>query len=185
MNDLQRTGSDLRHCKHMKNHDAGFRGFHNSEPLSIILSALEKLRALRLFSLVLLCGCDNIPAHWHSAPKTVQADNQEYLACQGDIWIYSPSRNVASSSSKSYEIEFTDDYGHPRDLKNLTSYTISDGPTDPHYAVASVATPDNTATTYSDGSPMKPGVVVLFANGDAGRAIWNGPGKWSPVPCSK
>jgi len=28
--DLQRTGSDLRHCKCMKNQRAGFRGFQKS-----------------------------------------------------------------------------------------------------------------------------------------------------------
>jgi len=133
----------------------------------------------------LLCGCQYIPEHLHFAPKTVEADGQVYLACEGAIWIYSPSRDIASSSSsKSYEVVFTDDYGHSRDLKDLSSYTVSDAADDAHYAM-SPATVDNTTTAYSDGTPMKPGAIVLFGKGDAGRAIWNGPGKWSPVPCPK
>jgi hypothetical protein len=108
-----------------------------------------------------------------------------YLACEGYVSIYIPSRDVASSSSKSYEVLFTDDYGHEQDLKDLTSYTISDAPSDAHYAMGTAATSDNTSTAYSDGSPFKPGGVVWFGKkGDAGRAIWNGKGKWSPVPCS-
>jgi hypothetical protein len=141
-------------------------------------------RALFLVVVLPLLGCNHIPAHWHQAPKVVEVDGQNHLACKGSILIYSPSRNTASSSSNTYEIVFTDDYGQSQDAENVTSYSVSDAPKDAHYAMSASASPDNLSTAYSNGIPFKPGNVVEWgSNGNAGRAIWEGPGKWVPVPC--
>lgn len=108
-----------------------------------------------MFSLIPLCGCDEVPLHWFSAPQTVTADGQVHLACGGIIRIYSPSRDIkASSSSKSYEVVFNDEYGQSQDLTDLTSYTISDAQKDAHYAMPYVATPDNLSRTFSNGTPL-------------------------------
>jgi hypothetical protein len=126
-------------------------------------------------------GCDSIPQH--VAPKAIVADGVSYTACEGFIWVYSPSRGIVDSTAKSYEIEFTDDYGKAQDLKEIKSFTIREDP-DAHYAMAMVANPDNKSTTYSNGTPITKGNVVLFGNnGDGGRAIWNGAGDWASVPC--
>jgi hypothetical protein len=144
---------------------------------------MRRLSILCMFSLISLCGCDEVPLHWFSAPQTVTADGQVHLACEGVIRVYSPSRDIkASSSSKSYEVVFTDEYGQSQDLTDLTSYTISDAPKDAHYAMGP-ATPENLSKTYSDGTPMQVGGTVLFSEGKSGRAIWHGSGKWSPIPC--
>jgi hypothetical protein len=133
----------------------------------------------------MLCGCDEIPHRLISAPKDIEADGHFYLACEGYVRVYSPSRNVVSSTSRSYEIVFTDDYGKAQDITSVSSYTITDAPKDASYAMSSLSNPENLSTTYSDGSKIKVGSDVLWGNnGDAGRARWNGPGKWSPVPCS-
>jgi hypothetical protein len=131
------------------------------------------------------CGCDNVPAHAHPAPKTIIANGREYLACEGFVTVYDPSRDIASSSSSHmYEIVFTDDYGKSMDLKDVTSYTVKDAPKDASYTMAAVATSDNLSTTYSNGQPIQQGATVVFGkDGDGGRAIWNGKGKWSPAPC--
>jgi len=141
-----------------------------------------------LFTLALLaltCGCGNIPAHTHSAPKTIIADGTEYLACEGYVTVYNPSRDIVSSSSgHSYEIVFTDNYGKSIDLKDVTSFVVKEAPQDASYAMASVATSDNLSTTYSNGQPMLPGAIVFFGkDGESGRAKWLGRGQWRPVPC--
>lgn len=83
-----------------------------------------------------------------------------------------------------YEVVFTDDYGKAVDLKDVISYTVKDPPKDASYAMATVATPDNLTTSYSDGRPIQPGAIVFFGkDGDQGRARWRGKGQWSPVPC--
>jgi hypothetical protein len=150
----------------------------------VIAYQMLKRLMLALFALSLLCGCRNIPNNWYTAPKTIQADGSTYLACEGVITLYSPSRGIVDSSSKSYELLFTDDYGQQKDIKSITSYSIEEAP-DAHYAMPDVTTPENMTTTYSNGTPMTTGSTVFFGqhNGDQGRAIWNGPGKWSPVPC--
>jgi hypothetical protein len=141
-------------------------------------------RALFLVFITPLLGCNQIPAHWHQAPKVVDVDGQNHLACKGSILVYSPSRNNLSSSSTTYEIVFTDDYGQSRDIKNVTSYSVSEAPEDAHYAMSAYASPDNLSTAYSNGVRFQAGSVVEWGtNGEAGRAIWRGPGKWAPVPC--
>jgi len=156
---------------------------------------------LRLFlaiaSVATLTACSNIPSGMNPAPKIIEADGNSYVACSGFITVYEPSRDIADSSSsqKTYELTFTDDYGKAQDLKRVKSYTIirpgqneAGSPPDTKqvlsYAMPAVATPDNTTTVYSNGQPMIKGSIVLFGNnGDAGRARWEGPGKWQPVPC--
>jgi len=142
------------------------------------------MRMFCLLSLLPFVGCGYIPDHAHSAPKSVEADGTHYLACEGMILVYSPSKEVASASSKTYEIEFTDDYGKPVDLKLVGSYMITDAPSDAHYAMSDYANPANMTTAYSNGTPFTPGVIVLWGDkGSLGRAKWKGPGEWLPVPC--
>jgi hypothetical protein len=120
------------------------------------------------------------------APKRIVADGVQYVACEGSILIYSPSRDVVASggTKKSYEIVFTDDFGQQEDLKGLTSYEVYKAP-DAQYAMGPHATESNASTTYSDGTPMTVGAVVTFGqDSKGGRARWNGVGKWAPVPCS-
>ena len=148
---------------------------------------MKRLLTVWVFLLLPLCGCNEIPQHWYFAPKFIEADDEFHVACEGYITIYSPSRDVVSTSStsQSYEIEFTDDYGKPEDLTNIKSYTIRDA-LSANYAMSPQANSNDTGTTYSNGTPLKPGDQVQWGNnGDAGRAIWNSPGKWSPVPCPR
>jgi hypothetical protein len=138
-----------------------------------------------LFAVSAMGGCKNIPSGVSTAPKVIEADRAQFVGCSGLIKVYAPSRDVADSSEKSYEITFTDQYGQQQDLKRVRSYTVSapDGQS-LYYAMPSVATPANTSTTYSNGEAMIPGSVVLFGkDGGNGRARWMGPGQWEPVPC--
>jgi hypothetical protein len=132
--------------------------------------------------LVLVSGCSDIPANFYLTPKNIEIDGASHTACSGLIWIYNPSRDIAASTEKTYEITFTDDYGQFQDFKDVKSYTIinNDHAT---YAMPSVVPgPEN--TKYSNGTPFKSGDVVWFGkNGDGGRAIWISPGNWRPVPC--
>jgi hypothetical protein len=150
---------------------------------------------LAITSAATLTACANIPGGMNSAPKVIEADGTSYVACSGFITVYQPSRDVADSSQKTYEITFTDDYGKAQDLKRVKSYSIlkpdqneAGSPTGTKqvltYAMPDVATPENMTTTYSNGQPMIKGSIVDFGDkGDAGRARWQGPGKWEPVPC--
>jgi len=117
--------------------------------------------------------------------------------------VYQPSRDIADSSGKLYEITFTDDYGKAADLKDIEHYTIrkrESGET------LSYAIPDGLPSTeararsaqhfdfsqlYGEKGgqvwpPTRAGAVLLFGNkgGDEGRAKWLSPGKWERVPCS-
>jgi len=119
------------------------------------------------------------------SPKRILANGSEYTACEGAILLYHPSRGIVASNTSTYEIVFTDEYGQHQDLKDLTSYTVRDYP-DAHYAMPYWANADNKTTTYSNGTPLHSGNVVLWGEqGKAGRARWDGPGKWEPVPCAQ
>lgn len=143
--------------------------------------------AVLILPFTLFClGCNSIPSGISTAPKEIEADHAAYVACEGFVIVYHPSRDIADSSSKTYEITFTDDYGKSQDLKDISVYTIREPAVGQalNYAMPSVASPSNTSTTYSNGQPIPMGGVVMFGNyGDQGRAIWLGPGKWKPVPC--
>lgn len=129
-------------------------------------------------------ACSNVPSTFSPAPKIIEADDHDYTACSGLIVIYQPSRDVASSSQKTYEITFTDDFGKAQDLKRVKSYTILNPDRVLTYAMPYAANPENMTTVYGDGQPMIKGSMVWFGNkGDAGRARWQGPGKWEAVPC--
>lgn len=139
---------------------------------------------LLAFSLVLLgeCGCSSVPSNFLTTPKEVEINGSRYLACGDVVWIYSPSRGIADSSKKTYEITFDDEYGKAQDFKELTAYTIRDAD-DATYAMPNPA-PRPDMTTHSGGYRFTNGEIVLFGNqGDAGRAKYLGPGNWKPVPC--
>jgi hypothetical protein len=151
---------------------------------------------LAITSAATLTACANIPGGMNAAPKIIEADGTFYVACSGFITVYQPSRDVADSSQKTYEITFTDDYGKEQDLKRVKSYSVlrpdqNEAGSPPgtkqvlNYAMAAVANPANTTTKYSNGQPIIKGSIVYFGEkGDAGRARWQGPGKWEPVPCN-
>jgi hypothetical protein len=71
-----------------------------------------------------LTACSNIPNGTSLAPKTIEADGNYYVACSGFITVYQPSRDVADSSQKTYEITFTDDYGKAQDLRRIKSFVV-------------------------------------------------------------
>jgi hypothetical protein len=138
-----------------------------------------------LFALVLFVGgCSAVPANFYSTPKQMEIDGISYTACSGTIWIYSPSRDVASSTEKSYEVTFTDDYGRFEDLKDVKSYTITNEDYATYAMPDPVPGPDD--TKYSNGRPFVTGDVVWFGkDGSNGRATFISPGNWKPVPCPK
>jgi hypothetical protein len=147
---------------------------------------MSKLNIALIVTIASGLACDDVPSGVHFAPKLIKADGILYTACTDQIYTYHPSRDIAASTQPSYEVTFTDDYGREQDLKDLNAYTIikpdEKGPLT--FAMAASATPDNKMIAYSNGTPFKPGDVVLFGNnGDAGRAIWKGAGQWSAVPC--
>jgi hypothetical protein len=134
-----------------------------------------------------IVGYQYMPAHLHAAPKIIQANGISYLACEGWITVYSPSREVASSSPKSYEITFYDGSGKYQDLKALGFYAIVDAPSNAHYDVPIEASPKNMSQLAPNGSRLTPGQTVFYGYSDdraLGRVIWDGPGKWRSVPCS-
>jgi hypothetical protein len=125
-----------------------------------------------------------VPAHLHAAPKIIQANGILYLACEGWITVYSPSRDVASSSPRTYEITFYDGSGKYQDLKRLGSYSVVDAPSNAHYDMPIEANPKNMSNMAPNGSLLTPGQTVSYGdNGDLGRAVWDGPGKWKSIPC--
>ena len=128
-------------------------------------------------------GYEYMPAHLHMAPKIIQANGVSYLACEGWITVYSPSKEVASSSPKSYEVTFYDGSGKYQDLAGLSSYTIVDAPDNAHYDMPIEANGKNMSDLAPNGSLLTPGQTVFYG-GSLGRAIWEGPGKWKSVPCS-
>jgi hypothetical protein len=142
---------------------------------------------LAVLIILLSFGWKNVPSGISTAPKLIVVDGTTYVACEGFIKVYQPSREIADSSRKTYEITFTDEYGRTRDARGVKDYTIrqpEEGQT-LNYAMPSFANPSNTTTTFSDGQPFHPGNVVVWGNnGDEGRAKWLGPGKWEPVPCA-
>jgi hypothetical protein len=146
------------------------------------------LRAiLTVTSMTCLFGCNHIPNGVSMAPKIIEVDGREYIACEGFVNIYQPSRDIADSSSKTYEITFTDDYGKTRDLKDIAIYAVREPQaSEPlNYAMPTSANPSNTTATYVNGEQIRPGSVVVFGkDGDEGIAQWLGPGKWKPVPCA-
>lgn len=135
-----------------------------------------------LFLSVPISACSYVPTNYSSPPKEIEIDGTSHIACGDVIWIYSPSRNIADSTKKTYEITFTDDYGQPQDFKEVQSYTIR------KIENATYAMPDPLPgpkiRQYSNGVSFRPGEVVLLGKrGDAGRAKFIGPGNWKPVPC--
>jgi hypothetical protein len=71
---------------------------------------LKRRMKVLLFASTLLCfGCRQIPSGVSAAPKIVEADGTQYTACEGLINVYQPSREVADSSARIYEITFTDE----------------------------------------------------------------------------
>jgi len=122
------------------------------------------------------------PIHRVDAPKMITADDVIHIACTGEILVFSPSREIVASGGekKSYEIVFFDDRDEPQDLKHINSFEMSDAP-NATYAVSQYANPQNTSTTYSNGTAINVGDVLTFA--DKGRARWEGAGKWEPVRC--
>ena len=145
------------------------------------------LIACLIFGSLALVGYQYLPAHLHAAPKLIQANGITYLACEGWITVYSPSREVASSSPKSYEITFYDSSGAFQDVKGLGFYAIVDAPSNAHYDMPIAASPKNMSDLAPNGSLLTPGQTVFYGYSDdraKGRAIWDGPGKWKSVPCS-
>ena len=134
-------------------------------------------------TLLAVVGYEYMPAHLHMAPKIIQANGVSYLACEGWITVYSPSREVASSSPKSYEVTFYDGSGKYQDLAALSAYTIVDAPDNAHYDMPIEANRKNMSDLAPNGSLLTPGQTVFYG-GSLGRAIWEGPGKWKSVPCS-
>jgi hypothetical protein len=140
-----------------------------------------------IVALLAIVAYEYMPEHLHAAPKIIQANGISYLACEGWITVYSPSREIASSSPKSYEITFYDGSGTFQDLKGLGFYAIVDAPGNAHYDMPIEATPKNMSKLAPNGSLLTPGQTVLYGYSDdppSGRAIWDGPGKWKSVPCS-
>lgn len=146
----------------------------------------------RLVRTILLCsalllvvfvgGCSHVPSNYFFAPKELEIDGTSHIACSGLIWIYSPSRNIADSTKKTYEITFTDDYGRSRDFKEVVSYTVRNTKNATYVMPYPVPGPE--VTRYGNGVPFTPGDIVLFGgHGDGGRARFVGPGDWKPVPC--
>jgi hypothetical protein len=131
-------------------------------------------------------ACNDIPTHVSRSPKIIEADGNQYTACTGDITVYEPSREVAESSQRTYEITFTDNYGGEEDLQDVRTYTVRSPKSGEvlDYAMPPEAVPSNTGTTYSGGQPIQPGDIVTFGKGE-GKARWLGPGKWEPVPCGR
>jgi hypothetical protein len=143
------------------------------------------LRCALAFLPALSIGCGDIPTHTHTSPKSITADGQDYLACEGLVRVYDPPRGVASSSSSHlYEIVFQNEYGKEVDLTDVKTYTIRDAPADASYAMAPNANAGNRSSTYSDGQPLRKGETVVWGKGEQGRAIWLGPGQWTPTPCA-
>jgi hypothetical protein len=141
---------------------------------------------LTITSMTCWFGCNHIPSSVSMAPKMIEADGAEYIACEGFVNVYQPSREIADSSSKTYEITFTDEYGRTRDLKDIRVYAVREPQaSEPlSHTMPSAANPSNTTTTYANGQQIQPGSVVVFGkDGDEGEAEWLGPGKWKPVPC--
>lgn len=136
-----------------------------------------------IVALLAIGGYEYMPAHLHIAPKIIQANGISYLACEGWITVYSPSREIASSSPKSYEITFYDGSGTFQDLKGLGVYAIIEAPNNAHYDMPIEANPKNMSKLAPNGSLLTPGQTVFYG-GSFGRAIWDGPGKWKSVPCS-
>jgi hypothetical protein len=166
--------------------------------------ALLRYFILALASM-LLSSCSLFHSNFYSSPKSIRADGITYTARRDTIWLYSPSRDVASSSEKTYEATFVDEFGHYQDVKDIRSYSITDE-LDATYAMpGSLPGPD--VTTYSTGGPFMPGDIVLFGtdtfgptegtqrtfrqadgtqfgkNRDFEMATYEGPGDWKPVPC--
>jgi hypothetical protein len=153
----------------------------------------RSILALAIMVCMLSSFACRTPSGISSAPKIIEADGVEYIACSGLITVYQPSRDVADSSQQTYEITFTDEFGESIDLKQVKNYTIlrpdsnEAGPPPSTkrlltYAMPAAANPSNNATTYSSGEPMHVGDIVTFGKGQ-GKARWLGPGKWEPVPC--
>jgi hypothetical protein len=134
-----------------------------------------------LFIVIGIMGCSKVPKYDFS-PKAIRANGFSYTACEGIIRVYSPSRNVESSSSITYEITFTDEFGQHQELKDLTYYSIEQIK-DANYAMP-YPLPGPDSIKYSNGEPFKHGDKILWGKeGDKGRAIYKGPGQWDPVPC--
>ena len=141
---------------------------------------------LTIISMTCSFGCNRIPSSVSMAPKIIEADGAEYIACEGFVNVYQPSREIADSSSKTYEISFTDEYGKTRDLKDIRIYTVREPQASEalSHAMPAAANPSNTTITYENGQQIQPGSVVVFGKDrDEGEAEWLGPGKWKPVPC--
>jgi hypothetical protein len=123
--------------------------------------------AVLLLLILVTSGCSEVPSNYFSAPKELEIDGTSHIACTGVIWIYSPSRNVADSTTKSYEITFTDDYGRPQDLRDVRSYTIRNAES-ATYAMPDPA-PGPGITHYSDGTPFTSGQIVFFGKDGDGE----------------
>lgn len=145
------------------------------------------LSILVIFALLAIVAHVYMPEHLHAAPKIIQANGISFLACEGWITVYSPSREVASSSPKSYEITFYDGSGKFQDLKGLGFYAIVEAPSNAHYDMPIEASRKNKSDLAPNGSRLTPGQTVVYGYSDdsaSGRAIWDGPGNMKSVPCS-
>jgi hypothetical protein len=132
--------------------------------------------------LLFASGCSSVPSNFFSAPKELQLDGNFYLACTDFVYLYSPSRDIASSSAKTYEFTFIDDYGQEQDVKDISTYTIREAPNATFAMPSPVPGPE--ITTYRGGTHFTLGSIIRFGeNGKGGRARYVGPGEWKPVPC--
>ena len=157
-------------------------------PASVLArSHVGLLRDMKIAGAMSVClvallgsGCSGwLPTHL--APKTIIIDGTTYTACSGIVKVYSPSRGVVSSSSKTYEITFTDEFGQSQDFEQVSSYSIIENPN------ATYAMPDYSPSPDDERSAAELaglGAIMLFGNnGDEGMAIFISPGKWKAVPC--
>lgn len=128
------------------------------------------LAILVVFTVAALSGCDRV----QMAPRIIDADGKQYIACEGLVWVNDDSSLF--SSNPVYKISFTDLAGKNHVLRGIQKLYVSQ----PYDKVAPMPyyLPDIEKNADIDGKPYTDGNIYTWENGAKAKLV---NGKWAPV----
>jgi hypothetical protein len=138
---------------------------------------MKRTFTLLLASCAILSGCNverSLNEEDKPAPKMIVADQTTYVACHGEVAIYTNS----SSGVTTYDVKFTQADKTEMDVRGIKRLEISDVPATVPSSLP-LSPPDPKTGTDKDGKPYVEGLIYTWPDGSQGM-VKNG--TWKTVP---
>jgi len=138
---------------------------------------MKQTFALLLASCAILSGCGVarfLNEEDKPAPKVIVADQTTYVACRGEVTIYTNN----SPGGTTYDVKFTQADKTEMDLRGIKQLQISDVPATVPSSLP-LYLPDPKVDTDKDGKPYVEGSIYTWPDGSQGM-LRNG--TWKTVP---